>query len=263
MSLMNSFLPCPNRLCLFAAIAITAVLLSSCRKDPEPLFDNGMITGNIDIYNPGGPLKGNNVTIIAHGPYGSKSTSSDYEGHYELPGLGNGTYEIEFNKEGYGIYRRPGIQIFGNDTLIISERLYRKADYKMPKLSKIMYYPDFENMDARSVAIVTDIPSGNTEEMQIRIFLNDTKEVSYKNYKYTDTPYAYSRENATQLMIVNADPYYPNWGGPIFPRGQTRYMIAYVCSREDNAYFDEYYGLRIYSTVDERQHSGIFEIKYP
>jgi hypothetical protein len=177
--------------------------------------------------------------------------------------LGNGTYEIEFNKEGYGIYRRPGMQIFGNDTLIISARLYRKAAYKMPKLSKVMYYPAFENMDARSVAIVTDIPDGNTEEMQIRVFLSDTKGVSFKNYMYTEIPRAYSRENATQLMIVNTDPFYPNWGGPIFPHGQTRYMIAYVCSLEDNAYFNEYYGLPIYSTVDEKQHSPIFEIKYP
>jgi hypothetical protein len=260
---MNSFLPCLNRLSLFAAIAITAVLLSSCRKDPEPLLDNGMITGYIDIYNTGGALKGNDVRIIAHGPYGDKSTVSDYEGNYELPGLGNGTYQVEFNKEGYGIYRRQSMQVFGNDTLIISARLYKKSSYKMPNLGTVMYYPAFENMDSRSVAIETDIPAGNYEEMQIRVFLNDTKEVSYKNYKYTDTPYAYNRENATQLMIVNADPHLPNDGGTIFPHGQTRYMIAYVCSREDNGYFDEYYGLPIYSTADEQQHSGIFEIKYP
>jgi len=133
----------------------------------------------------------------------------------------------------------------------------------MPKLSNVMYYPAFESMDSRSVAIVTDIPAGNYEQLQIRIFLNDTKEVSYKNYKSTGTPYAYNRENATQLMIVNTDPYIPNDGGPIFPHGQTRYMIAYVCSLEDNAYFDEYYGLPIYSTVDEKQHSPVFEIKYP
>ena len=109
---MNSILLCLNRLSLFTAIAITVVLLSCCQKDPEPLFDNGMITGNIDIYNYSGALKGNNVRIIAHGPYGSKSTLSDYDGNFELSGLGNGTYEIKFDKEGYGIYSRPGITGF-------------------------------------------------------------------------------------------------------------------------------------------------------
>ena len=42
--------------------------------------------------------------------------------------------------------------------------LYKKADYKMPKLSTVMYYPSFSYMDEHSIAIVTDIPDENTEE---------------------------------------------------------------------------------------------------
>lgn len=258
---MNSLLPCLNRLSLFAAISIAAVVLCCCEKDPEPLFDNGMITGNIDIYNTGGTLKGNDVKIIAHGPYGSKSTSSDYEGNYELPGLGNGTYEIEFNKEGYGIYRKPGIRVFGNDTLILYVRLYKKSSYKMPKLGEIVYYlPD---ADIHSVGIVTDLSADNTEEMQVRVFLSDTKEVSYKNYMYTETPYLYQRVNGTLLILVHADPVIMDTDEPLFRHGQSRYMITYVCDRNDPGYFNEYYGRQIYSTVDEKQHSPVFEIKYP
>ena len=40
-------------------------------------------------------------------------------------------------------------------------------------------------------------------------------------------------------------------------------MIAYVCDRNDPGYFNEYYGLDIYSTVDEQQHSRVYEIKFP
>lgn len=240
---------------------MAVVFLCCCEKEPEPLFDNGMITGYVDIYNPGGTLYGNNVSIIAHGPYGSKSTLSDYEGNYELSGLGNGTYEIEFNKEGYGIYVRPGIQIFGNDTLSISARLYKKTNYKMPRLSGIIYYLPLE--DIHSVGIETDLSADNTEELQVRVFLSDTKAVSYKNYMYTEAPYAYHRDNATQLIHFRGDPNIVNTDKPIFQHGQSRYMIAYVCDRNDPGYFHEYYNLTIYSTVDEQQRSRVYEIKFP
>jgi hypothetical protein len=261
MKIMNSLLPCLNRISLFATIAIAAILLCCCEKDPEPLFDNGMITGKVDIDNPGGTLNGNNVRIIAHGPYGDKSTLSDYEGNYELSRLGNGTYEIEFKKEGYGIYRRPGIQIFGNDTLTIGVRLYKKVNYKMPKLGEILYY--LPSADLHSVGIVTDLPADNTDEIQVRIFLSDNKGVNFKNYMYTEIPYSYYRDNATQLMLFNADPGIVNTEERIFQHGQSRYMIAYVCDRNDAGYFNEYYGLTIYSTVDEQQHSRVYEIKFP
>jgi hypothetical protein len=260
---MNSHLQCLNRICWFVALGVASVFLSCSEKEPEPFLDNGMIHGKIDIYNPGGPLYGNDVRVIAHGPYGSKSTLSDYEGNYELSGLGNGTYEIEYNKEGYGIYRIPGVKIFGNDTLSRGARLYKMADYKMPGLGKLIYKKDLDALYDGYVAIETDIPSGNTESMQIRVYLSDTKSVSYKNYMYTEIPYAYDRNYSTQFMMFNADPQYDNQGGPIFTPGTARYMIAYVCSREDQPYFNPYYALPIYSTTDEHQHSGVYEIKYP
>jgi hypothetical protein len=257
---MNSHLRCLDIISLFTALAVAAVLCC-CEKEPEPLFDNGMIHGKIDIYNPGGALFGNDVKIIAHGPYGSKSALSDYEGNYELSGLGNGTYEIEFNKEGYGIYRVPGVQIFGNDTFSIGVRLYKMADYKMPELGELMYPTDLEDLYEGYVAV--DITSGNTEQMQIRVFLSDTNSVSFKNYMYSEIATAHDWFSSTRLMIFNGDPQYPNWGGPIFPPGKTRYMIAYVCNIDEYPYFNEYYALPIYSTIDEHQHSGVYEIKYP
>ncbi len=58
---MNSHLRCLDILSRFTALAVAAVFLCCCEKEPEPLFDNGMIHGKIDIYNPGGYLNGNDV----------------------------------------------------------------------------------------------------------------------------------------------------------------------------------------------------------
>jgi hypothetical protein len=260
---MNSLLPCPDRLYLFAGITFILGFLSySCEKEPEPFYSNGVITGTVQLRDGTDPA---NTKIIAHGPYGSSSVSSDSEGEYKLQGLGNGTYEIEFTKANYGTIREQGIQVFGNDTIFLSVRLYKKADYKMPKLGAVLYYHSYQQMDEHSIAIQTDIPLENTEVMQIKVFVNDNKDVSYTNYKHCCNAYASVSEDATVLMVVPVNPQVVNSEGKyLFNSGQTLYLIAYVCNiQEEIAEFSEYYGLPIFSTVDEQQHSRVIEFKAP
>ena len=247
-------------------LAIIAIVMGSlcisCKKDPEPLFSQGMITGSITMSDGSDAA---NASIVAHGPYGSSSTLSDADGKYKLPGLGNGTYEIEFYKEGYGRKFMQGVQIFGNDTIYKNAKLYKKADYKMPKLSSVLYYSSFPHMDEYSVAIVTDIPEDNNEEMQIRVFVSDAKNVSYKNYIHSDQAYAFKREYNTQVLVARANPQIVNSNGErLYEKGQTLYLIAYVCSIYDEiGEFNEYYGVSLFSTLDEQQHSQVIEIKAP
>jgi hypothetical protein len=246
MKQLNSLLPCLNRLRLFIATALVAIGLAGCEKDPEPLYDKGMIKGHIYLRTPDYEnIDGDKVNVIAHGPYGNKSTTSDPNGRYTLSGLGNGTYEIEFYKTGYGIWRLPGQQVFGNDTLIISACLYQKIDYKMPSLTV-------------NQLVINDYPTTVLEE-KIRLFYSDTKVVNYKNYLYTEMTYTYEDESGKEYMAYNSNPQRPNYG-PIFDLGQTMYIIGYVCNEDDPGYFNEYYNHVIYSTVDEHQHSAIFKI---
>ena len=90
----------------------------------------------------------------------------------------------------------------------------------MPELGKLMYSTDLEDLYEGYVAVVTDITSGNTEQMQIRVFLSDMENVSFKNYMYSEIPSAHDWVSSTQLMIVNGDPQYPNWAGPYSPPGR-------------------------------------------
>ena len=247
-------------------LAIIAVVLSflcsSCKKDPEPLYSKGMITGSVRTYD---GSDATNTRIVAHGPYGNPSAMSDSDGKYKLPGLGNGTYEIEFSKEGYGKKFVQGIQVLGNDTISLNIRLIKKADYSMPKLSTVLYYSSFPNMDEYSIAIVTDIPDTVNKEMQIRVFVSDVKDVSNLNYIHSDQAHAVKRENNTQVLVVTANPQIVNSGGEhVYKKGQTLYLIAYVCNKlEEGGEFNEYYGLPVFSTVDEQQHSKVIEIKAP
>jgi hypothetical protein len=50
----------------------------------------------------------------------------------------------------------------------------------------------------------------------------------------------------------------------LYEKGQTLYLIAYVCSiYEEIGEFDDFYGVPIFSTVDEKQHSQVIEILAP
>jgi len=247
---------------LSIGVLVIGLLCFSCKKEPEPLYSNGMITGAVQMHD---DTDAANTIIIAHGPYGSSSTLSNADGKYKLPGLGNGTYIIEFAKEGYGSKFRQGVQVFGHDTVFLDIELYKKADYKMPILSSVLYYPSFSNMDENSVAIVTDIPLDKYERMQIRVFVSDTENVSNTNYTHSDQAYASERENNTMVMVVCANPGIVNSDNEhLYETGQTLYLIAYVCSiYEEIGEFDDFYGVPIFSTVDEKQHSQVIEILAP
>ena len=120
-------------------------------------------------------------------------------------------------------------------------------------------------MDEYSIAIVTDIPDTVNKEMQIRVFVSDVKDVSNLNYIHSDQAHAVKRENNTQVLVVTANPQIVNSGGEhVYKKGQTLYLIAYVCNKlEEGGEFNEYYGLPVFSTVDEQQHSKVIEIKAP
>lgn len=241
---LNFILPCLNGLLLLTATAFFAVFMCGCEKVSDPLYDNGMITGNIQLHsNSSEPVYGNNARVFAHGPYGTKSTLSDTKGNYTLSGLGNGTYVIDFAKEDFGTIRKQCIQIFGNDTLSINAYLYKKTSKKMPELS--------QSKGSNSVRILSDIPEGSYDKLQIRLFMSDTKGVSYRNYDYSDVAHV-REDNGVKYLD-----YYE----PAYERGTRYYMIAYVCNTDDYGYFDEYYGVIIYSTVDEQQHSRVFELQ--
>lgn len=264
MNQMNFRLRCHERICKLIILALVSGFLFSCaEEDPEPFLSEGMITGTIYMYDDSDPI---NTRVIAHGPYGNPSTYANSDGSYELQGLGNGTYEVEFFKEGYGRIVKYGIQVYGNDTVRVDAWALRKmADYKIPQLSTVLYYNTFPNMWESEVGIVTDIPEANDEEMQIRVFVSDQKNVNSKNYLHTDPAYAVKREGSTQVMVFEANPQIVNSGGKLlFRSGQKLFIIAYVCSKEDQiGEFNEYYGLPVFSTVDEKQHSQVIEIIAP
>ena len=108
------------------------LLAYSCEKEPVPLTTNSVIKGRVyGVY----PETDEGFLVTAYGPYGNSSAYTDVNGYFQIKGIGNGTYYVEYSKEGYGTIRQYNIQVFGNDTVTA----YVVQMYKLPSSLKLPY----------------------------------------------------------------------------------------------------------------------------
>jgi hypothetical protein len=222
------------------------LLLASCEKEPEPLTSNSVIKGYayIDERNYEEPT---DVKVVASGPYGQKSAITDDNCRFEITGLGNGSYYLDYSREGYGTIRQYGIQLFGNDTV--------QADYvdlyKLPPAGFAMPRLTSTNWVTEGLRIRTDY-SKQYEFWPFRLFFDTENNVSYNHYTYT---YA-DRCNYMNEIYVN--PYYIP-----FPSGTKVYAIGYYSNQRDQGYLDMYTNKRVFSTLDKDNHSNVISFTMP
>lgn len=240
-----------NKLSLIAGIAGIVITCSCTEEDIKPLFTSSVIKGKVRFYYPDPPPV--NIIVTARGPYKRKSVLTDSLGHYQISGLGNGTYELEFMKEGYGTKYQYGIQLFGNDTVARNEELYKKVgeSYKLPELYEIHDRITYPWVREGCIVITTSwpvhkMPEGSTP---IRVFLDDHENVSYLNYKCTRRGNFLRRTGFDYLLLKVDD--LP------FKYGQEIFLIAYVCNPEEEGYLNSYLGIWTFSTLENDKHSPV------
>lgn len=252
MNLNSILLLFRNRAFLLTGIVLWT-LASSCEELPEPLFTNSVINGNIDVYytNDEAP---ENIIITARGPYGKKDTLTDNNGDYEISGLGNGTYELEISKEGYGTRYHYGIQLFGNDTVRVRDELYlRMTGLKLPTLYEIRTSDYYDFLNESTIVIPTNRSQG---EIPARVFLSEYEDVSYKNFQSTQMARSVSRRGFDKILLfVDIPP---------FKSGKTIYLRAYICNPEEYyGYFNKKTGILTFSTLEKDERSSVMSFTMP
>lgn len=245
-----------DRLLLPAALLI-AVLQSGCEKEPVPLTTNSVIYGMVQAGYEGGGIK-----VTAFGPYGSKSTVTDENDNFSIDSLGNGTYYLEYMKEGFGTMRQYSIQVFGNDTV----RAYITQLYRLPELlAPPTLVRAYTGVRPRSypektwIAIDTDFRQENINEKiyQMVLFFSDRKDVAWNISKQSG--FFYDIQFNNQLMTLYVD--IPRLS---FKSGTKVYVIAYPCNNQENSpYLDTYLGRLIYSTLDKNHPSNVVSFTMP
>ncbi len=244
-----------NKASLIAGIAWIILTCSCTKDDPQPLFAHSVIKGGVSFYN--GYPEPVDIKVTAHGPYGNKSALTDSSGNYEISGLGNGTYELEFAKKGYGTKYHFGIQLFGNNAVVKNEMLYEKmVDYTLPIYYEVHDYTTFSRLHGDEIGVTTN---QKDRFMPVRIFLGSNKNVNYLDYEYTLKGYGSQwTDNKNNNLLIIGDLWQFDYEG-----GQEVFFIVYVCNPEDPGYVDSYLRILRFSTLEKKKRSAVMRFKVP
>jgi hypothetical protein len=229
------------------------LLLIACEKDElEPTYNDGVLKGTAwyyeSVYPYRGPVPLDNVTVKANGPYGSKTALTNANGEYEMNHMGNGTYEIEFLKKGWGATKLYTVQIFGNEELTVDQRIWKYPEFAMPVLDS-----KGEEYGEGWVAFRSNLPESTTDVPRLRAFFSKSRDVNCFKYEYSDAGYYYT----------NSDHVYYYFNLFPEPHGKTIFIVAYLCDGADNGEFDQFRGLEVYPSINPAKYSRVIEYKIP
>jgi len=241
-----------NRAFLLTGIVLWT-LACSCEELPEPLFTNSVINGNIDLYYNYDEVP-EDISITARGPYEKVEALTESNGDFEITGLGNGTYEVEISKEGYGTRYHYGIQLFGNDTVRVRDELFKRmTGIKLPALYEVHTRDSYAWLNETTIVITTNRSQG---EISARVFMSEDDDVSYKNFQWTAQAHSVKRNGFdTLLLFIDFIP---------FESGKKIYLRLYICNPEENyGYFNKKTGLLTFSTLEQDEHSSVMSFTMP
>jgi hypothetical protein len=240
----------------------SVLILPGCKKDPEPLFTNSVIAGYSETWDL--LTYGGKITVIASGPYGKKGVETDETGQFFISGLGNGTYKLQYTKDGYGTINQYDIQLFGNDTASAGRvTLFKKYDtFQLPVFSGITkeIHPGNYNENVLFVVIVSDMKTLDPV-IPVVFFMDTQKKVDYKNYAFASSNYSVGRSSQSSEYFN----FYINPGVLPFNTGDEVFVIAYIANPNEvsNGYFDKYLGIEQLSTLIPDKHSQVMSFIMP
>jgi hypothetical protein len=226
------------------------------------MFTTSVISGNCKLDNSLDLNSG--IKVTATGPYGKISVQTEEDGQYKFTGLGEGTYTLNFGKEGYGDVKMYSIKLFGNDTVYAPYvYLFEKFDLPMPEISRVSIQSNPRFGQDPVVVLETSLTIQDVlPAPPIILYTDSIVSVSYKSYTQL-YPYVYSvtseRGQGKIDYIVQLTELFP------FRKGTLVYFQAYVANPEEifYGYFDNYLGIQQFSTLMIDRHSEVLSFVMP
>jgi hypothetical protein len=249
---LNSYM---NRNSFFLVVIL---LVMGCEKESEPLTTNSAIHTTATVWND----YAENIQITARGPYGDKSilvnSFSDYQ---YIEGLGNGTYNVSYSKDGYGTIEVQDIQLFGGDTVHISQVvLYKKPPkFTTPELMRAYIGYPYGGND-KFMCVETKFKEEDRPNLQMIFFISTSPEVDWNRYNsYFESSSAVYNTSSTWTAFVPFERYAMS----VFKPGDHLYFRGYACNDSDPGYFDYYHGLQVFPTMDKSRRTNVVDFILP
>ncbi len=252
---------------IFLSLFLILLLAYSCEKEPVPLTTNSVIKGRVyGVY----PETDEGFLVTAYGPYGNSSAYTDVNGYFQIKGIGNGTYYVEYSKEGYGTIRQYNIQVFGNDTVTA----YVVQMYKLPSSLKLPYlrkcYTDVRPRyypEKQWICFDTDVTLHYADKfgMDFMLCMDTSDDVSWDRYKLVDFTWSGQYNGDSWSFYIDPEIIrYQNSGNFPFKSGEKVYVRGYPCNKgEASGYLDTYLGKRQFSTLDKTRSTNVVSFIMP
>lgn len=205
-------------------IANILVFLLGCDKYENNIFYMGNIVGFVNLKDETGNEVDDKSGVIVSIEGLNISANTNEDGRFEFSNVPAGTYNINYNKIGYGSYKRFGFQFIGGN---IPALLYETTLYEQPKT-------EIKSLDVSFNDNVITISGEITETnyFTVQTFFNDSSNVSNENYDYASARSGYSGLSCTQFsqrIYLSETPYYP---------GNKVFLIIYFINSNEVGYYD-------------------------
>ncbi len=258
----SSTLLCPNRLVLTCLIGCAGLLFACEKDDPKPLATNNAIRGSARLYDD--PYDNNlaGIKVLASGPYGDHSTFTDEYGSFFIGNLGNGTYWLDYSKDGNGTIRQYNLSVMEGDTVWAGQiHLFSKPELSVLPVFEKAYidYRDRYGPPTEFLHIETNITDQQTLGLDMMLYMDTSDEVDYDrsvlSFPANDACYTDEGKHAIYVEKTKLP----------FASGTKVYIIGYPCNPWEyhSGYLDIYLGERVFSTLDVSRPANVISFTMP
>lgn len=227
---------------------IIPLLFFSCSSEEEiDQIEIGSITGTVKLFTSrGGYSPDDNMQVSIQGTSPLMTTLTNQNGNYRFDSLPYGRYDLQFEKEGFGTFKRGDIIHQHEETAIVAfETLGKKSTTEINQLQIS------ETDTGITLSIVTSPPAHTSNIRYIRVFFNIGSEASNHIFGYFTPILQTEFTPFTQHYTFDE---FENLG---FISGATIHIKAYGESLFSNEYNDPNNGDFIFPNLNSNTTSGV------
>jgi len=182
----------------------------------------------------GGGILDTGVTITLSNANPVKAVTTDFHGRFEIDSITPGTYDLTYEKTGYGTYKAFGFVLPGGNTAVSAGKinLVKLATAVVDSLAV-----DTSSSDHILFSAFLHPSSGDSSGKSVRFFVGmDDPNVSMSGYSFTDTDYGTITYNSSRNMVQYCLPV--KQVSNYVVKNLPLYAVAYGAPDDNPGYFD-------------------------